>query len=83
MNEAPIGDKDPEDVWDDGDPAAERLRVLGTIVDALEDNRDERFDGRRLNALRLMGKLDAELMRLDDDSLDDRLEEIRARLEAL
>jgi len=52
-----IGDKDPEDAWDDGDPYDDRLRILERVVVELRARRDSRHHPRRLDALRLVDKL--------------------------
>ena len=73
-------DKDPEDVYDATDPLDDRLHVLQHVVDHLRDNRDERFDARRLDALRLVRNLDAEdlgfLQRRRLNRIRDDLEEL-------
>jgi len=74
-----IGDKDPEDAWDDVDPLETKLRVLLRVAVALRDSeRDDRFDARRVDAIRLLGKL-------DDTVIDhvQQLRQIRDILEAL
>jgi hypothetical protein len=54
-----IGDKDPEDVWDDGDPVEARLAILERVVGELAARADpvDRHEARRLDALRLVDKL--------------------------
>ena len=49
-----IGDKDPEDAYDAGDPLDVRIAVLQRVVDSLRDDRDERTDARRDDALRVV-----------------------------
>lgn len=49
-----IGDKDPEDAYDAGDPIDVRLTVLERILDSLRDDRDERHHARRADALRVI-----------------------------
>jgi hypothetical protein len=70
-----IGDKDLFDVWDDGDPVEVRLALLVRIVAEL---RTWRTPTRRLEALRLAGKLIAAI-----DDLGDGVDELRAELESL
>jgi len=76
--EATIGDVDPEDEWDDVDPFGVRLDVLERVLEALQEARDERFQARLTDALRLIGKMVREHQ---NDTV--RLERIRAALEAL
>ena len=64
-------DYDPEDSYDATDPIDTRLDVLERVVDSLRDNRDDRFDGRRRDLLRVLDNLDR-------DDLN-RREERRAR----
>ena len=73
-----FGDADPEDEWDDIDAFRVRLEILERVVEALRENRGDRFDGRLTEALRLARKLAAEH---EDDTI--RLERLRAALEAL
>ena len=56
-----IGDKDPEDAYDAGDPVEVRLDVLERIVEDLRDGIPDptRFDARRVDALRLVVNLEA------------------------
>ena len=57
-----FNDKDPEDVWDDGDPLPFRIALLADIIDHIAMNRGEtRFAGRRSTALRLLIKLEGEI----------------------
>jgi hypothetical protein len=49
-----IGDKDPEDAYDAGDPVDVRIAVLQRIVDSLIAHRDERTNARRADALRVV-----------------------------
>lgn len=73
-----FGDADPEDEWDDGDPFRVRLEILERVLAALRDRRDERFEGRLGEALRLLAKL------VDEHSVDQtRLERLRDALEGL
>jgi hypothetical protein len=48
-----IGDVDPEDGYDAGDPIPERLRVLALIAGAYRDD-DRRIAVRRSNLARLI-----------------------------
>ena len=73
-----IGDVDPEDEWDDVDPFRVRLDILGRILAALQEQRDERFRARLEDALRLIGKMVREHQ---DDTV--RLERIQRALEAM
>lgn len=54
------GDADPEDAYDAGDPIPVRLDVLERIVASLRANRDDRFDARRRDAVRLIVRLGEE-----------------------
>ena len=57
-----IGDKDPEDAWDDGDPINVRLALLVRILAAVAADGDiSRAERRRLDALRLIRKVAVEL----------------------
>jgi hypothetical protein len=47
-----IGDHDPEDSWDDGDPVEDRLAILERVAAA------EPRQARRVDALRLVAKLE-------------------------
>ena len=74
-----IGDHDPEDAYDAGDPGPVLLDVLDRVVDVLTVEPDDgRHRHRRVDALRLVANLDR---RRDVDP--DRLAGIRAALEAL
>lgn len=53
-----IGDHDPEDAYDAGDPLGERLRVIGRIVDDLRHSTDQRRELRRADALRLLDNIE-------------------------
>jgi hypothetical protein len=56
-----IGDKDPEDAWDDGDPFPARLLLLAHIVAAIMFDADPaRAVRRRADVARLLYKLAAE-----------------------
>ena len=46
-----FGDDDPEDAYAAEDPVEERLGVLERVVMHLREHRDERFEGRRQEAL--------------------------------
>lgn len=73
-----IGDVDPEDEWDDVDPFGVRLDVLERVLTVLQEARDERFQARLEDALRLIGKMVREHQ---NDTV--RLERIQTALEAL
>jgi hypothetical protein len=73
-----IGDKDPEDAYDAGDPPAVRLAVLERVADALEAGDDGRREVRRVDAMRVVDVLDR--VRGVDRP---RLRRLRRRLEAL
>jgi len=75
----PIGDIDPEDAYDSGDPLRLRVAVLRRIVEHLRDNPDDgRKLTRKLEALRLLDNLDNEV-----GDLVPSLEDIRSQLEAV
>ena len=73
-----FGDADPEDQWDDVDPFSVRLEILERILEQLSERRDERFQVRLEEALRLIGKMVREH---HEDMV--RLERIQRALEAL
>lgn len=74
-----FGDFDPEDAWDDGDADVLKLGVLTRVVAALRAEPDDpRRELRRVDALRLAAKVNAEWA----DRLD-RLTAIRSELERL
>ena len=75
---ADFRDKDPEDAYDAGDPLDVRIAVLQRIVDSLRDERDERTDARRDDALRVVLVLLNELryQRRHVDRLRNDLEEL-------
>lgn len=75
---AEFGDADPEDAWDDNDFFEEKLNVLTDFLDDLRSRRDDRFDARRAEALRLAQRLD-EIKNI----LVDHLKTLREDLEAL
>jgi hypothetical protein len=78
MSDEPVlGDIDPEDAWDDGDPIDDKIVILDRVLAQLRQRSDDRHEARRANALRLLGKL--QQVRSDDP----RLAELRERLEAL
>jgi hypothetical protein len=53
-----IGDKDPEDAYDAGDPPKVRLEVLGRVLEDLRAAEfSDRREIRRLDALRLLRNL--------------------------
>lgn len=56
-DDSPFGDVDPEDAWDDGDEDEFKLAVLERVISDLHEHRDERFEPRRVDALRLVAKL--------------------------
>jgi hypothetical protein len=57
-----IGDHDPEDTYDAGDPIAVRLDVLTRAVTALRAApNDNRRDGRRDDLLRVIARFRSEL----------------------
>ena len=74
-----LGDVDPEDAWDDGDSFADRVHILFAVVEHLSEQsyHDDRHEARRVDALRLLAKLEAER------STHPRLAELREALEAL
>jgi hypothetical protein len=74
-----IGDVDPEDAYDAGDPVGVRLAVLERIVVALYESTDRR-ESRRVDALRLVRNLGEEDLRRRDRR---RLRAIRDDLEEL
>jgi arginine/ornithine N-succinyltransferase beta subunit len=47
-------DKDPEDVYDAGDPLAVRVDVIERVVNSLRGRRDQRTDARRDDMLRVV-----------------------------
>ena len=73
-----FGDFDPEDEYDEVDPFNVRLEILERILESLQEHRDERFQARLADALKLIGAMVREHQ---DDTV--RLERIRAALEAL
>lgn len=72
-----IGDADPEDAYDAGDPPHVRLAVLRRVVAELRHRDDGRRDLRRTDALRLVANLERDGFGGPD------LAAIRADLEAL
>lgn len=52
-----FGDKQPEDVWDDGDPWLVRLAVIEGAIEPIRDDTVQRA-GRVRGALRLLDSLD-------------------------
>ena len=73
-----IGDRDPEDAYDAGDPPDVRLTVLERVASDLEQTDDARREARIVDALRLARNL------ADVDGVDRRaLRAVRRRLEAL
>jgi hypothetical protein len=57
-----IGDKDPEDAYDAGDPPGVRLAVLERVVADLRARDDGRREARRVDALRLLANLERDLL---------------------
>ena len=82
-------DKDPEDAWDDGDSSDFKLLVLERVVESIRrEKRDgvhERAEARRLDALRLLRKLEQAIVDEERDRSHDgaRLRDIREALEKL
>jgi hypothetical protein len=60
MSDVSRFDFDPEDAYDATDPIDDRLDVLERIVESLRANRDERFDGRLEDVLRVVRDVDDE-----------------------
>jgi len=57
-----IGDADPEDAYDAGDPISERLAVLVAVVEGIrEETDDARRARRRLDAIRVVDAFRDEL----------------------
>lgn len=56
-----IGDLDPEDAYDAGDPPGTRLAVIGRIAESLQacDHDDPRRGFRIIDALRLLDNAEA------------------------
>jgi hypothetical protein len=52
-----FGDIDPEDAWDDGDLEDEKVIILLRVLEDLSAERDDRFEARRTDAIRLTFKL--------------------------
>lgn len=73
-----FGDDDPEDEYDDTDPFRVRLAILERVLEALRDRKDERFFGRRDEALKLIAAM---IREHQEDTV--RLERIQSALEAL
>jgi len=74
-----IGDVDPEDGYDAGDPLADRLTLLVTIVRAIRDELDaDRQHRRRDDLLRVIDNLFVELA-----GARQQLEALRAELKAI
>jgi hypothetical protein len=77
--EPDFGDLDPEDAYDSGDDPEMRLAVIERVVADLRVRREEpRFDGRRLDFLRVVEKFISE-----GPPQVRRLEELHADLEAM
>jgi hypothetical protein len=84
-------DKDPEDAWDDGDDSDSKLHVLERVVESIRgEKRDshgdsERAERRRVDALRLLRKLEQVIVDEERDRSHDgaRLRDIREALEKL
>ena len=73
------GDVDPEDAYDEGDLDDVKLAILERVVVDLSDRhrRDDRFEFRRVDALRLAAKLAGTTGDID------RLNAVRVALEDL
>lgn len=74
-----IGDKDPEDAYDAGDPVPVQVDVLIRVVDHLQDVETDgaRLELRRVDALRLVANLERRRV------TDPRLAGVRRALEGL
>ena len=70
-------DKDPEDAWDDGDDDEFKILILERTVTQLDHDVDDRHEPRRVDALRLLGKL------VPKPGTHDRLVALQDALEAL
>lgn len=67
-----IGDKDPEDAYDAGDPPAARLAVIERVLEDLRTAElGDRRELRRIEALRVLRNLAADI------------DELRARVDVL
>lgn len=73
-----FGDSDPEDAWDDNDPPEVKEEILERIAARLESMNPLNYQ-RRDDALRLLDKMGSHARRRTDNRLD----QIRERLEAL
>lgn len=73
-----FGDNDPEDAWDDNDPPEAKEAILERIATRLESMNPLNYQ-RRDDALRLLDKMGSHARRRTDNRLD----QIRERLEAL
>jgi len=73
-----FGDSDPEDAWDDSDPPEMKEEILERIAARLESMNPLNYQ-RRDYALRLLDKMGSHARRRTDNRLD----QIRERLEAL
>lgn len=73
-----FGDSDPEDAWDDNDPPEAKEAILERIATRLESMNPLNYQ-RRDDALRLLDKMGSHARRRTDNRLD----QIRERLEAL
>ena len=74
-----IGDFDPEDGYDAGDPIGERIATLIEIIEAIRDDPDDtRREARRLDALRVIDAFRDEIFVTGQHlrQLQDQLEEI-------
>lgn len=72
-----FGDDDAEDAWDDDDPVEAKMAILERVVAQLRTVWDDRGEARRVDALRLLSKLEQE------HGVDMRLRAIRDDLEEL
>ena len=76
-----FGDFDPEDEWDDGDDEEVKLRVLERVIESIRRRRDDAdAEPRRIDALRLVGKLEDRQVRRRAHR---RLSDIREQLETM
>ena len=55
--EIEFGDADPEDAYDAEDSEDERLDVLEAAVEHIREHRDERFEARRQEVLRVITEM--------------------------
>jgi len=79
MTDTQFNDFDPEDAYDVEDDPETRLEVLERVVADLRSRRlDGRFEGRRIDALRVIRNFLNERT-----NLEDRLYELKTELEAM